>query len=144
MRVMRLVVVGSMVVCYLAAQSCSVYMHESRPLHKNVGVLEPGTDRSLVLQELGLPEQNYQRKDGGQVDVYKIAITSETTTSKVAWSGFHIVADALTLFLWEFVGTTVEESTKPEVRTYVVSYGTDNKIQRVASYKEGAPFTIPS
>ncbi len=119
-------------------------MQAERPLHKNVNVMEPGNDRTEVLQELGLPEQNYPTNDGGQVDVYKIAITSETKASKAGWSALQIVADMLTLFLWELVATPVESATQPEVRTFVVTYGRDNKIQRVASYGEGVPFELPA
>jgi len=118
-------------------------MQESKPLHKDVNILEPGYDRAQVLQELGLPEQNYQTSDGGQVDVYKIAITSETNTSKVGLTALNIIADLFTLFLWELVATPVEEATKPEIRTYVVSYGRDNKIQHVANYGEGVSFELP-
>jgi hypothetical protein len=137
-------VVGGIAVAFLIAQSCSIFMQAERPLHKNVNVLEPGNDRTEVLQELGLPEQNYPTNGGGQVDVYKIAITSETEASKVGWSALHIVADTLTLFLWELVATPVQSATQPEVKTFVVTYGRDNKIQQVASYREDVPFQLPA
>jgi hypothetical protein len=143
-RLLKTLVVGAMAVAFLIAQSCSIFMQAERPLHKNVNVLEPGNDRTEVLQELGLPEQNYPTNDGGQVDVYKIAITSETKASKAGWSALHIVADILTLFLWELVATPIESATQPAVRTYVVTYGRDNKIQRTASYGEGVSFELPT
>lgn len=109
-------------------------MAEKRPFHRDVNVLQPGAERSYVLQELGLPDGNYQRTNGGQVDIYRIAMTSETTGSKLAWSTLNVVADLLTLFMWEAVATPAELATKPEVITYVVSYGVDNKIQEVSSF----------
>jgi hypothetical protein len=143
-RLLKAVVVGGIAFAFLIAQSCSIFMQAERPLHKNVSVLEPGNDRTQVLQELGLPEQNYPTNEGGQVDVYKIAITSETKASKAGWSALHVVADLLTLFLWELIATPIESATQPEVRTYVVTYGRDNKIQRVSSYGERVPFALPT
>lgn len=134
MRGLRLAAIGLAIIIIASTQSCSIYMAEKRPFHRDVNVLQPGAERSYVLQELGLPDGNYQRTNGGQVDIYRIAMTSETTGSKLAWSTLNVVADLLTLFMWEAVATPAELATKPEVITYVVSYGVDNKIQEVSSF----------
>ena len=108
-------------------------MHANRPVYKNVEVAQPGVERSVVIHELGLPKMSFE-KEGRTTDVYTLAPEGETQSTKVAVTSLHAVADAFTLFLWEAVATPYELVTAPTMKTYVVSYTKEGKVDRVEEH----------
>lgn len=111
-------------------RGCSVYMRANRPVYKNVGVAQQGATRTMVVSELGLPEQSVE-KEGKRIDTYRVDPNAETQGTKVAVTSFHFMADALTLGAWEVVGTPFELASKHKLTTYEITYSADDKIESV-------------
>jgi hypothetical protein len=99
---------------------------------------QPGASRNSVISELGVPEQSVE-KDGKRVDTYKLDPNAPSQGTKVAVTSFHFVADALTLGMWEAVGTPFELANQPELTTYLVTYSAEDKVQDVKTYEESSP-----
>ena len=128
---------GLMVWGLVASSGCSIYMRANEPVYKDINVAQPGTPRQTVIHEFGMPEMNYPDKDGKQVDVFKLAPGAETAQTKTAVTTFFWIADSLTLGLWEVIATPYEMITKPEMRTYVITYKAYSTVEKVDSYGEG-------
>ena len=85
---------------------CSVYMAAKQADRKDLSVLNPGTPRALVLQELGTPLDS-SKHDGNTVDVFAFT-QGYSTGAKATRAVFHATADVFTAGLWEVVGTPAE------------------------------------
>jgi len=123
----------------MGASGCSIYMEASRPDYKDVNVAQVGVPRQIIIHDFGMPEMSYQDKQGRQVDVFKLAPGAETSSTRTGVTSFLWVADVLTLGLFEVIGTPYAMLTKPEMRTYVITYKSDNTIEKVQNYAEGEP-----
>ena len=86
--------------------SCSVYMATNQPPKRNLAVLKPGTDRDLVVAELGAPVTSEKTEDGTK-DIYTF-VQGYSKLTKAGRALFHGTADLFTIGLWEAVGTPVE------------------------------------
>lgn len=67
--------------------------------------------------------------------VYKLDPDAPTRAARNAAVAGHIVADILTLGLWEIVGTPVEIAAQDKLTTYVIYYGKEGKIEKVETVK---------
>jgi hypothetical protein len=119
-------------------RGCSIYMRANRPVYRDVRVAQQGATRTMVVSQLGLPEQSTQ-KDGKRVDIYKLDPNAETHGTKVAMTSLHFIADAMTLGAWEIVGTPIELATKHDLVTYEITYSADDKVDSVRTYEPSAP-----
>lgn len=85
---------------------CAVYMATNQPTKKNLAVLKPGTERDLVIAELGAPV-NSESVQEGEKEIYTF-IQGYSKLAKASRALFHGTADVFTIGLWEVVGTPVE------------------------------------
>jgi hypothetical protein len=129
---LSLIVIGYLTL--VMVRGCSVYMRANRPVYKNVGIAQQGASRTMVVSELGLPEQSIQ-KDGKRVDTYRLDPNAETQGTKVAVTSFHFVADTLTLGMWEAIGTPFELASEHKPLTYEITYSADDKVETVRVYE---------
>ncbi len=85
---------------------CAVYMATNQPTKKNLAVLRPGTERDLVIAELGAPV-NSEVVEEGKKEIYTF-VQGYGKFAKAGRALFHGTADVFTIGLWEAVGTPVE------------------------------------
>lgn len=99
-----LLLVSAVLLCVLSG--CAVYMAANQPQKRNLAVLKPGTERDLVIAELGAPvisEPNGEEKK----EIYTF-VQGYSKLTKAGRALFHGAADVFTIGLWEAVGTPVE------------------------------------
>jgi hypothetical protein len=109
---------------------CSVQMALTQPEKKNLSVLEPGTPRSAVIKELGLPTKTDEHR-GEKVDEFTIS-EGYSRELKMLRAGLHLTADAFTFGLWEPFGIVLEKSYRPPDISLEVHYDAHD---RIASFK---------
>jgi hypothetical protein len=109
---------------------CSVFFAATQPPRKNLGLLAPGTPRSALIAEFGVPARS-RLVNFNRVDVFSIT----QGYSKGARAGralVHGTADVLTGGLWELAGTPAEMYFEGENMTYEVSYDAQDRVLRVS------------
>jgi hypothetical protein len=112
----------------VALTGCSVVMAVKQPPKKNLEVLKPGTERDLVIAELGKPVLTEDIPGGGKKDVFTF-VQGYTKGAKASRAVFHGVADLFTVGLWEVVGTPIEASFDGKKITIRVIYGPGNLVK---------------
>ncbi len=121
-----------------AVSGCSVGMAMSGEEQKDTSILFPGSPRAVVIAKLGPPETSIVNRDGSYVDSYLITKGNEPSTGRAV---AHGALDALTLGLWEVIGTPMEMGAGNEkVSRYIIVYDTDERIkdiQKIAISKKG-------
>jgi outer membrane protein assembly factor BamE (lipoprotein component of BamABCDE complex) len=90
----------------LLVGSCAVYRATNQPDRKNLLVLTPGTDRDIVVAELGAPVLS-EMEGGGRKEIYTF-IQGYSKLTKASRALFHGAADVFSIGLWEAVGTPIE------------------------------------
>jgi len=132
----RIVLISVMAVALMGVSGCSVYMAAKQPDKKDLGVLSPGTPRSLLLAELGQPVASEER-DGRRVDIFTFTQGYGTAT-KTGRALFHGAADVFTLGLWEVVGTPTEAIFDGDKLSFEVRYDGDEKVDEVVPLRDEA------
>ncbi len=110
---------------------CSVYMAAKQPTRKNLEVFSQGTPRSLVLAEIGQPQES-EIKSGKRVDVFSF-VQGYSKGAKAGRAFFHGAADVFTIGLWEVVGTPTEAIFDGEKVAYEVTYNASDKVEKVVT-----------
>lgn len=125
---------------------CSVVMATRAPEKKDLSVLVPGTSRSRVVAELGMPTES-RKQPSGQVDLFAFKqgyATSSRVSRSVSWG----LLDLATWGLWEIIGTPLETSLQGEEVQAEVCYDEFDKVQRIeyfagAHLAHGGPTLAP-
>lgn len=104
MRKLCLLLLASVVLYSMSG--CAVYMATNQPRKRNLVVLKPGTERDLVVAELGAPVTSEVTADGKK-EIYTF-IQGYGKLAKASRALFHGTADLFTIGLWEVIGTPVE------------------------------------
>lgn len=125
MRKVRLFVFTA--IAALLLSSCSVYMATNQPPKRNLAVLRPGTERDLVIAELGAPVTSEKTSDGSK-DIYTF-IQGYSKLTKAGRALFHGTADLFTIGLWEAVGTPVEGAFDGKRISVRVTFDRDGKVK---------------
>ena len=117
-------------VTLMFGQGCGVYMAFTQPDPVEYGWLNPGqVQRGTVMAVLGTPISSDTTEDGGRVDTYKFY---EGTSS--GWSAgrgtFHLIADVLTLALWEIVATPTEYAIRGDKITAQAVFDSKDVLKR--------------
>ena len=74
--------------------------------------------------------------DGGkQRVIYRMDPDAHTRGARNAAVAGHIVADVLTLGLWEIAGTPTELAAQDEMHSYIVTYNASGVIESVETHK---------
>ena len=105
---------------------CSVLMAVNQPSKKNTSILEEGTSREFVLEEFGSPAFSEMR-EGKKIDVFSF-YEGSAKGWKAGRAVFHVIADLLTLGIWEIVGTTIEIMAKGDKLNARVFYDNEDRI----------------
>jgi outer membrane protein assembly factor BamE (lipoprotein component of BamABCDE complex) len=125
---MKPMVVGVFAALILSLlMGCSVVMATKQPGRKNLSVLKPGTERDLVVGELGAPVST-ERFDGGRKDIYTF-VQGYSAGAKTSRMIFHGVADIFSFGLWEAVGTPLEAVFDGKKITVRVTYDGNDKVK---------------
>jgi len=118
---------------------CSVFMAASRSAYKDVGVLRPGADRSVVLKELGPPDASTRLENGAYIDLYRLDPKAHRAGTKRAFAVGHLILDIGTLGLWELVGTPIELALRDKPMPFILKYDPAGKLLQVETEAGGAP-----
>ncbi len=105
---------------------CAVYMATNQPPKRNLSVLKPGTERDLVIAELGAPVTS-EKTEGGTKEIYTF-VQGYSKMAKAGRALFHGTADLFTIGLWEAVGTPVEGAFDGKRISVRVSFDKDEKV----------------
>ena len=115
---------------------CSVAMSASRSTYKgDPAMIQVGADRAVIESTFGSPNMTASMENGNTKAVYKIDPDAHREGARNAAVAGHVVADVLTLGLWEAVGTPMELAAQDRFTTYIILYGKDDKIKSVEVVK---------
>ena len=101
-------------------------MATNQPSLKNLEVLKPGTERDLVVAELGKPVSS-EKTEGGKKEIFTF-IQGYSKGAKASRAVFHGAADVFTLGIWEVIGTPLEGSFDGKRITVRVIYDANDKV----------------
>lgn len=107
---------------------CAVLMAMHGKKDSNIGVLNMGQDRSIVLLNLGQPAKTLA-SDKGRVDVFELQRGNSPSAGRAIG---HLVLDLLTFGFWEIIGTPVE-ALQGVSYTLTIEYDKDDKITKINS-----------
>ena len=99
-----------------------------QPIEKDLGVLELGTQRDLVILELGAPAET-RVEDGKKVDLFSF-VQGYSRGTRIARVAGHATGEILTMGLWSLIGTPIEQSYNGTVMGYKVYYTVDDIVER--------------
>ena len=115
---------------------CSVAMSASRSKYKgDPTMIQVGADRAVIESTFGSPNMTTSIGNGSTKAIYKIDPDAHREGTRNAAVAGHVVADVLTLGLWEAVGTPMEIAAQDKLTTYIVVYGANDKIKSVEVVK---------
>jgi hypothetical protein len=98
----------------LFTSGCGVYMAFTQPPRVDTEALEAGgLNRDAVIERLGAPKTSLKNADGSREDIYEFYAGSSSGW-KAARGTFHLIADVLTVALWEIVATPTEYAARGE------------------------------
>lgn len=97
--------------------------------------MQVGADRMFIEDTFGPPNMAASMDNGKTKVIYKIDPEAHSAGARNAAVAGHVVADVLTLGLWEIVGTPLELAAQDKMTNYIIIYGPDNKIQSVETIK---------
>ena len=97
-----------LVLILLSTSGCGVYMAFTQPEKVDQKELEAGgVPRDLVIEKLGAPKTSTKNDDGSRTETYAF-YEGSASGWKIGRGTFHLLADVITSFLWEFVATPME------------------------------------
>jgi len=120
--------------CTSIMSGCATSAVLSRPPAKNLGVLDQGTSRSMVLTELGAPSYT-KDMNGEKQDTFSFD-KGLSGGAKFGRGFFHLAADVFTLFLWEVIAWPAEKVAGGPNTIVEVGYNKDEKVQTVNYLKK--------
>lgn len=126
---MRLSFYGGLLIFTLFfSQGCSVYTAWTHPPAVNIEeVSYPGVKRGYVISQLGPPISSEGRKDGSRTEMYRFYEGSEQWWAKLR-GVFHLLADVVTLALWEIVAWPGELAARGDKVTAEAEYDAKDKL----------------
>ncbi|MES2252462.1 MAG: hypothetical protein V4482_02095 [Pseudomonadota bacterium] len=130
----------SPVICLLLSafvlNGCSAVMAGKRSTYKgDPKVLTTGQTRMTVESTLGAPDMSSPLEGGKRRVIYRMDPDAHSRGSRNAAVAGHVVADILTLGLWEIAGTPTELAAQDEMHNYIVTYDAAGVIESVEVFK---------
>lgn len=120
----------------LNLSGCSVLMVASRESRRgDINVIQVGVQRSVVIAELGEPDNYSTPEGGGYDDRYKLDPDAHHWSLKLLTGLFYLGADVFTAFLTELLFTPIEIAAKDRLVIYHLTYGTDGKLSAIEKIK---------
>lgn len=115
---------------------CSAVMAGKRSTNRGDSkVLVVGNNRLMVEAELGAPDMCSTLEDGKKRVVYRMDPDAHSKGGRNAAVAGHLVADILTLGLWEVVGTPTELAAQDQFHNFIVTYNASDIIESVEVFK---------
>ena len=112
----------SLFLAFFLFQGCSVYMAASQPEKIDLATLEElGMPRDHVITKLGAPTSSTKNENGTRTDVFEF-YEGSVTGWKVGRATFNVLADIVTLGLWEVVATPTEVALKGQKITAIAAF----------------------
>ncbi len=114
---------------------CAAMMAAKQPEYTDLSVLRQGASRSEIVSAFGRPMTTDKDENGNLVETYQFK-QGYTTGTKAVRVVFHIVADVLTIFLWELIGMPMEmvfDGNKVDVDA---TYNAEKKLQESTVIKK--------
>ena len=128
--------IAGLLVMLLVLNGCSSIMAGKRSTYRgDPSVLVTGKTREAVEAELGAPDMSSDLEGGRQRIIYKMDPNAHTRGARNAAVAGHLVADILTLGLWEIAGTPTELAAQDENHHYIVTYNAGKIIESVEVLK---------
>lgn len=121
-RMVRLLAVVSL--CFTTA--CSVGMAMKGKPDPNVGGLNIGQHRDVVLLNLGQPTRTTANKSG-RTDYFQLERGNQPSAGRALG---HAAMDVLTLGVWEIIGTPIEGFTGDQF-TLTIQYDANDKVTKI-------------
>ena len=110
------------------AQGCSVYTAWTHPDQVDIaGLSYQGANRSYVMSQCGPPISSEDNEDGTRTEIYKFYEGSPQAWAKFR-GVFHLLADILTLALWEIVAWPGELAARGDKVTAEAVYDDDDSL----------------
>lgn len=126
----------SLLLAAVLLSGCSVSMAANRSTYKgDPTMIQVGADRAVIESSFGSPNMTASLDKGETKAIYKIDPNAHREGSRNAAVAGHVVADVLTLGLWEAVGTPLELAAQDKLTTYIIVYGKDDKVKSVEVVK---------
>ena len=105
---------------------CAVFMAMHGKKDANVGILNIGQDRSVVLVNLGQPTKTVA-SDTGRMDVFELQRGNTPSGGRAL---AHGALDLLTFGFWEIIGTPIE-AMQGETYTLTIEYDANDKVTKI-------------
>ena len=94
-------------------------------------MIQKGADKKVIESTFGPPNMTTSLPNDETKAIYKIDPNAHREGSRGAAVAGHVVADVLTLGLWEAAGTPIELAAQDKFTNYIIVYGADDKIKSV-------------
>jgi len=130
-----LVPVFHILLARLCLAGCSVGMAMSGKPDPNIGALDVGQSRDLVILNLGQPTKTLLAENK-RTDVFVLERGNEQSIGRATG---HAVMDLLTLGIWEVVGTPIE-GFAGETLTLQIEYDEEDKVKSVKILEADSAF----
>lgn len=120
----------------LSLSGCSVLMVASRESKRgDINVIQVGVQRSVVIAELGEPDNYSTPEGGGYDDRYKLDPDAHHWAVKLLTGIFYLGGDVVTTCLTELLFTPLEIAAKDRLVIYHLTYGVDGKLSAIEKIK---------
>lgn len=128
--------VSLLLIISLMTSGCSVFMAASRSSYRgDINVVQIGVQRSVVIAELGQPDNFNTLENGVYDDRYNLDPEAHRTGTKIATVIFYLAGDIFTLLLTELIFTPAELAFRDKLVIYHLTYGPDLKLASVEKMK---------
>jgi hypothetical protein len=109
---------------------CSVFLAATQPPRKNTALFAPGTHRSALVAEFGIPIRS-RLVDFKRIDVFTF-IQGYSPESRAGRAIAHGAADVLTGGFWEMAATPTEMAFSGEKVSFEVMYDSADRVTRIS------------
>lgn len=113
----------------LTLQGCSVYLASTQPDKKDLGVLDPGIPRTVVIAELG-PPHSTEEQMGVKTDLFRFR-DGYSKFIKAVRVISHITLDVFSFGVWEAIWFPLESKLSGTDLTMQVTYDHNERVQKV-------------
>ncbi len=120
-------VIGFCAICSIL-MSCAVGMALHGKKEPNLGAIQVGQDRSLVIMNLGQPIQTIA-EEGKRIDIFELQFGNEPSAGRALGHG---AMDVLTLGAWEVIGTPIEGFSGSKQKL-MIEYDENDKVKTITS-----------
>jgi hypothetical protein len=124
----NLAMLSFVVVASFFSSGCGVYMAFTQPPHVDTAAFEAGgVSRDMAIEKLGIPKSSVKNADGTRDDIFEYYEGSKEGW-KIGRGVFHLLADIVTIALWEIVATPTEYGLRGSKNTAQVNFDSNDRL----------------